>query len=180
MEKAYHLTRKDLTENIEINFEELSKLTDNFIISYHYNDTKYFKRTLFELDRLNLNIGVLIVIDSDNYSIENVLKEFIDSIKGFNINLGVWVDYSGEKDLELYNKLNELFSDNFITGLRYFDNKLSNYSPIWEYNGDIAESGITSFNKTSLKKYKMVFLINNYKDIYKENDLKPVPSNYKF
>ena len=177
MERAYHLTKQDLTENIEINFLELSKISNNFIISYHYNDTKYFRRALFELDRLNLNIGVL--IESYDCSLEELIKDLINAIKGFNINIGVWIDYSGDRELELYNILTEKFSDNFIVGLRYFGNKLSNYSPIWEYNGDISDSNIKILNDTSKKKYKVVFLINDYKTIYKENNMKPIISTYK-
>ena len=48
MERAYYLTKQDLTDNLEINFLELSKNTNNFIISYHYNDITYFRRALFQ------------------------------------------------------------------------------------------------------------------------------------
>lgn len=178
MERAYYLTKQDLTDNLEINFLELSKNTNNFIISYHYNDITYFRRALFELDRINSNIGILIELDSNCKDIDAIEKDFINSIKGFNINLGVWIDYKDDLSLALYNKLNDTYDNNFVTGMRYFGNKLSNYSPIWEYNGDISESNISTISSESKKKYKQVFLINDYKTIYNENNLKPIPSNY--
>ncbi len=176
MSEIAYLITSDHFKIEEVDFEKLKSYTNNIILKYNVNFHS-FRRELFELDRLNLNIGVL--IESYDCSLEELIKDFVNAIKGFNINIGVWIDYSGDRELELYNILTEKFSDNFIVGLRYFGNKLSNYSPIWEYNGDIADSNIKILNDISKKKYKVVFLINDYKTIYKENNMKPIISTYK-
>lgn len=170
MKKAYHLTTKDLTGDIEVDFNKLSKETSNFIIDYNVSNNKYFKRTLFELDRLKLNTGILIVFDDKNeFTNDTILKYLINDIRGFKINLGIWVDYTNIENLELYNLL-ENYQEYFITGIRDINNKctISNSVPLWSNNGDIIEQDNT----------KEITLISDYKTIYEENKMKPIPSNY--
>lgn len=174
MKKAYLIEKKHFKYE-EVNFKNLSSMTNNVILEYVYEkDNKYFKRSLFELDRLGFNIGILVRIsryeDRDVY-----LKDLIDKIKGFNIKLGVWIDLTYPGDYkDYYESLIKNFNNNFITGIKgeYQDNLII---PKWGYNKDIEE--IESIKLDFIKDDITVLRLNtNYKEIYDENNLHPIPS----
>lgn len=162
----------------EVDFKQLSSYCDNFIIEYNYKNNSYFKRSLFQLDKLEANIGILVNInDYDN--IEDIYNDLINNIKGFNINLGVWIDFKARiKDFVLYNDLKK-FNNNFITGFKNTKYKIIELEgPIWKENGDIDTGEYISFDFIR-SEIPTAILYSDYKSIYKENNLKPIPSNYK-
>ena len=92
IDKAYVIQKKHF--KIEsVDFVQLKGYTDNVILEYNYGDTSYFKRSLFELDRLNYNIGIL-VNDNTEIDMPMLLKDLLENIRGFNINIGVWLNIS--------------------------------------------------------------------------------------
>lgn len=175
-DKAY-VIQKHHFDIEEVNFEQLKNCTDNVILEYLYTDVLYFKRALFELDKLKFNIGILL---NDNTSIDSkeLLKDLLNSIRGFNINIGVWLNINDtDKLCEIYSILKESLSDNFITGIKgNYNNILNNDYPVWKDNGDIEDSSyiMLDFIHQSIK---TVNLNTDYKYIYKENNLKPIKSN---
>lgn len=177
MEQAFNILKSDFL-NGDVDFKSLSKFNNNFIIDYHYGDTSYFKRALFELDKLNLNIGVHIKLDPD-FPLDLLLENFINNIKGFKINLGVWIDFIDDSKIpELFNKLSE-YKKYFIIGCKMFYNDMKpENGPIWYINGDIESLGVIYYSEYH-KFYSMVNLNTDYKTIYNENNLVKIPSTYK-
>lgn len=172
IDKAYVIQKKHF--KIEpIDFVQLKGYTDNVILEYNYDDTSYFKRSLFELDRLNYNIGIL-VNDNTEIDISILLKDLLENIRGFNINIGVWLNISDTNRLSyVYAILDYSLSDNFITGIK---GSVSDEYPMWKENGDIEDYThiMLDFIHQSIKTVK---LNTDYKTIYKENNLKPLKSN---
>lgn len=170
MEIAFIINKKHFAVE-EVDFEKLSKYTNNFIIEYDYNDNSYFRRSLFELDRLGLNIGISIDLPNIDY---NILNDLLNNIKGFNINIGVWYTPIDEYN-NIYGKLNE-FVFNFIYGIKSNTNLPI---PVWKENGDIEDGDVIVIDGMK-EPINTVYLNTDYKSIYKENNFKPIPSTYKF
>lgn len=174
MEKAFLITKNHFDVE-EVNYKQLKDFTNNIILE-HINDSGsdlfYFKRSLFELDRLNYNVGIL--LNTDNIlSEEQLIKNLLWNIKGFKINLGIWI--KGEFKTSIYDVLRTKFINNFIVGL--VNNSDTNNIPRWGINGDIEEVSTTiiDFIRYPIKE---LYLNTDYKTIYDENKLKPIPSNY--
>lgn len=174
MEVAYFLEEKHFMVE-EVNFKLLKEHTNNVILEYKPNN-KYFKRALFEMDRLGFNIGIYVP-----YSIDYVLNFYvvtqlaISDTRGFNIKLGLWIDDSMEYNtMRIANILKSTYSNNFIVGIR--NSNVYNYT--WSYYGDIQDNNdITlDFIREPIRTLK---LYTDFVRIYDENNLKPVPSNYK-
>ena len=182
IEKAY-LIKAQHFKIQEFNFEQLKEYTDNVILEYF--DNKYFKRALFEMDRLGYNIGILIPhIEDIDY--KDILLDLLQNIRGFNINLGVWVDYKdNETTYNIFNTLHEKFSKNFIVGLRNcplledkentFITEFLDY-PYWGPKGDIENNSIIMPDFTHFS-INTVLLNTDYKTIYEENNLEPIKSD---
>lgn len=178
MDKAL-LVRKDNFKIQEVDFSKLKEFTNNIILEYTYNseNNKYFRRSLFELDRLGFNIGIL--CNNIHYvSLYLYLKDVIDSIKGFKINLGVWVELYDDEDYNyLYKPLSEKFNNNFITGI--IDSTYSDYKelsvPKWGKNCDIEPDGLGV--QVNNEYINILSLSTDYKTIYDENNLKPIRSD---
>lgn len=164
---AYLITKKHF-EIEEVNFEELKKYTNNIILQYEKDFTK-FKRALFELDRLGFNIGIY---NHNYYSFIHTLKE----IKGFNIKLGIWVEYHDGLVIKDLSTLDEV-RKNYIMGLVHNEYNIPEM-PKWGIMGDIENSEIIKldFIKEPIQTLK---LNTDFVKIYEENDLKPILSTYK-
>lgn len=174
MEKAYVLQNKNFYPQ-EVDFKKLRSVINNIFLIFeidNLDNNKYFKRSIFELYRLNFNIGIYL----SNYN-ENIVsvKELIKNIRGFDIKLGVWTN-----DSVLYYKLLE-FKNNFIIGIKDEYNQ-TQIIPRWEDNGDIENISLnTKLDFISDYLYE-ISLNNDFKTIYEENNLKPIPStiyNYR-
>lgn len=184
-EKAYIL-KKIHFDIQEVNFEQLKEHTNNIILEYSFNDP-YFKRALFEMDRLNYNIGILITdVDQTEYT-SSMLLDLLYNISGFNINLGVWINYKdNDKTYDVFNTLQTKFSTNFITGLvncPLLENKEQNNFviefldyPSWCTKGDIENYSIIMLDFIYYS-INVVSLNTDYKTIYKENNLTPIKRN---
>lgn len=176
---AYILNYKHFYPN-EIDLNLLKGYTDNAILEYGYNNsTLYFKRALFELDRLNFNIGILL---KDNSDIEytSIIKDLLENLKGFNINIGIWLEIHNIEKLNIVYKILNKLSDHYIIGIRgdYEQSQLPiiNQSPIWTDNGDIEDNYSLLLNFTQHFMY-IVKLNTDYITIHKENNLQPIKSN---
>lgn len=161
---AYLITGKHF-EVEEVDFEQLKKYTNNVILQYEKDFTK-FRRALFELDRLGFNIGI--------YSSEYTGLFLLPLIAGFNIKLGIWFKYAVSINIEELSVFNKIY---FITGLvsEIFD--IPKY-PRWGTHGDIEyyEKIKLDFIREPIKTLK---LNTDFVKIYDENNLKPVLSTYK-
>ena len=73
--KAYIIQSTHFTTE-EMNFEQLKEYTDNVILEYKNDDNKHFRRSLFELDRLKFNIGILLTDNTDT-DIKLILKSLL-------------------------------------------------------------------------------------------------------
>lgn len=152
----------------EVNFINLKEYSDNVILSYdldNANNNTHFKRAIAELDRLNFNIGIMILLSENNN-----IDELIQDIKGYKINLGVWTN-----DMNIFGNLLS-FKDNFITGI------IVDYDgfkcPRLGHNGDLDFSEFKKFS--FIKESVLTIKINNdFKIIYDKNRLIPIPSTYK-
>lgn len=174
MKKAF-LISKNHFDIQEVNYPQLQEFTNNVFLE-HVNqsgsDLYYFKRSLYELDRLNYNIGI--VLDTTNIlSEDQIINNLIWNIRGFKINLGVWI--KGPLKESIYEKLKVEFSYNFILGLISDDDNIT--SPRWGIMGDIE-----TLNPIKLDFIKdeiiEVSLNTDYKTIYEENGLSPIRSTY--
>lgn len=174
--KAYIIQSTHFTTE-EMNFEQLKEYTDNVILEYKNDDNKHFRRSLFELDRLKFNIGILLTDNTDT-DIKLILKSLLESIRGFNINIGVWLNISNMvKLIDAYRILETSLSSNFITGIKgNYKNLLNDNYPVWKENGDIEDFTriMVHFAHQTITTVKMN---TDYKTIYKENKLKPLKSN---
>ena len=160
MEKAFLISKIHFDVE-EVNYPQLKEYTNNVILE-HVNesgsDLFYFKRSLLELNRLNYNIGILLNTD-DILSTDQLIKNLVWNMKGFKINLGIWV--KGSLKETVADILRKEFKNNFIVGI-VTDEDTDNI-PRWGINGDIEE-----INNISL----------DYKTIYEENNLRPIVSTY--
>lgn len=168
-----YLIKKEHFDVEEVNYPELKKYTNNIILE-HINqsgsDLYYFKRSLYELRRLDYNIGIL--LNTDNIlSQKQLIKNLIWNLKGFKINLGIWI--TGVLKESVYNELKDEFSNNFILGL-VSEEYTSNFIPRWGNKGDIEE--LESIKINFIRKPILKLSLNtDYKTIYEENDLKYIP-----
>ena len=175
MEKAY-LISKNHFDVQEVNYQQLKDYTNNIILE-HVNvsgsEYFYFKRSLFELDRLDFNVGIL--LDSSNIlSEDQIINNLLWNIKGFDIKLGIWI--KGPLKESIYDKLHKEFSNNFIVGMVSENDKIS--SPRWGTMGDIEE--LENISLDFIKDPITEIALNvDYKTIYEKNNLKPIPSTYK-
>lgn len=174
MEKAF-LISKNHFDVEEVNYKQLKKFTNNIILE-HINDSGsdlfYFKRSLFELSRLDYNIGIL--LNTNNIlSEKQLIKNLLWNIKGFKINLGIWI--KGDFKTSIYDTLRTEFKNNFIVGL--VDNNKNTDIPRWGVDGDIEE--INSITLDFIRHpITELYLNTDYKTIYDENKLIPIPSTY--
>lgn len=180
-EKAY-VIKSEHFKIQEMDFEQLKEYTDNVILEY--SDMDYFKRSLFEMDRLGYNIGILYTVSQSND-----LEKLLNAIRGFNINLGVWVDFKNDEiSYNAFITLREKFNKNFITGIRLcpllLDKDFSFIENIKDYpKWGPSDSKCDIESDTIIMPYFSHFSINtirlntNYKKIYEENNLKPIKSN---
>lgn len=163
----------------DVDFEQIrNNYTNNIILEYDYNNTEHFKRSLFELDRLKFNIGILFIHNNDfnNTIIDTILTDLLNNIKGFKVNLGIWIQSDDKVILKyIYDILNTNYSNNFITGVKGDSDK---FIPLWKKKGDIEDNSIilTDFMPKSIK---TVRINTDYKTIYEENNLSPIKSNEK-
>ena len=127
-------------------------------------DYKSFKRALFELDRLDYNIGIYI---------PNEVTNLFNNIKGFKIKLGVWLNE--DKYRHLQNELNSYKS--FITGIISEDNFRSLQMPRWGTMGDIENSELIKLDFIR-EPIQQLIINTDFVKIYDENELKPIPSFY--
>ena len=174
MEKGFLITKNHFDIE-EVNYPQLKKFTNNVILEHINNSGSelfYFKRSLYELDRLGYNIGIL--LNTDNIlSEEQLLNNLIWNIRGFKINLGIWIKGTCTEDF--YNILKNDYQNNFISGI-ISDNDYIN-APRWGINGDIEEIG--SINLDFIRCPIIELSLNtDYRTIYDENKLKPLPSTY--
>lgn len=167
MEKAI-LVNKTHFRIKEVNYSNLKKYYNNIILEYTDEiDNKYFRRSLFELSRLDFNIGIIL-------SLSNIeLKSFINDIKGFDIKLGIWI--YGSNKISYFNQLSKDYHDNFITGV--VSNPYISNIPRWGDKGDIETTKFVylDFIDGPISELE---IHTDYKTIYEENNLKPIPSTY--
>lgn len=175
MKEAFLITKNHFDIQ-EVNYVQLKEYTDSIFLE-HVNqsgsDLYYFKRSLYELDRLNYNIGI--VLDTNNIlSEKQLIKNLIWNIRGFKINLGIWI--KGPLKESIYNNLKTEFSHNFILGL-VEDETTDEYIPRWGDMGDVEEVEPIKldFIKDDIIK---VSLNTDFKTIYEENNLIPIRSTY--
>lgn len=161
---AYLITSK-MFKDEEVNFEQLREYTNNVILVYTDEFTK-FNRALHELKRLNFNIGIYI------HRTEN-LNLFMYYIRGFKINLGIWLD---EKPFYEHKEYLDTFKDNFISGLRTEKDSTNYYwSPM---HGDISHWSFVDLDFVRGEILELA-LNTDFAKIYEENGLKPIPSTFK-
>lgn len=164
MDNIAYLITKEHFEVEEVNFELLKSHTNNVILEYKHNFTK-FRRALFELDRLGFNIGI--------YNIDSTDKDLILYITGFNIKLGIWFTYRSIPYNQNIFNFNKIY---FIIGIREDFNFYD--FPKWGIMGDIEYSEIIKldFIREPIQTLK---LNTDFVKIYNENDLKPILSTGK-
>lgn len=164
MDNIAYLITKEHFEVEEVNFELLKSYTNNVILQYEKDFTK-FRRALFELDRLDFNIGI------HTEDITSILP----IIAGIKIKLGVWIDYEYfGSDLKYINEFRNIY---FITGIR-FNLDLDSQMPRWGTMGDIENSEIIKLD--FIRKPILSLKLNtDFVKIYNENNLKPVLSTEK-
>lgn len=172
MEHAYVITKNHFIPD-EVNYPQLKEITDNVILEYDCTtDLKYFIRSLFEMDRLNFNIGIR--LKSSNIASDYLINEFIKNIRGFKINLGVWIQEDNINNIKNIRDKFKLYKDNFIIGF-ISDFQLDCYR--WGEMGDIETYAVerVSFIQNMIR---LVVLNTDFKTIYEENKLHPILSNY--
>ena len=173
MDKAYLITKNNFAVE-EVNFPLLRTKTNNIILEYIDElNTTYFKRSLFELYRLGFNVGILLKLSRKNDTKDYLIK-FLNQIKGFKINLGVWVHIEKQNDYIYYDILDKYFFNNFITGVRDMYTNNSDMIPRWGANKDIE---IINFEEILRDKIPVLSLNTDYKTIYDENKLYPIPTD---
>lgn len=162
----------------EVDFKQIKEnFTNNIILDFNSMTTNQFKRSLFECDRLNINIGVLILDDTDSSG----MIKLLESMRGFDINLGVWIQKNKDTDL-YYNILKERYYNNFIIGIRFLNKSdFDNFSlivPSWVSKGDLEDYSfiLPDFIHKTIKTIK---INTDYAKLYKENNLSPIKSNQK-
>ena len=175
MEEGAYLISKIHFDVEEVNYPQLKEYTNNVILE-HVNesgsDLFYFKRSLLELNRLNYNIGIL--LDTNNIlSTKQLIKNLVWNMKGFKINLGIWV--KGPLKEPIYDTLKKEFRNNFIVGL--VSDEDTNGIPRWGINGDIEECDNISLDFIR-HPIRGLSLNTDYKTIYEENNLRPIVSTY--
>ena len=133
MSEIAYLITNDHFKVEEVDFEKLKSYTNNIILKYDVNSHS-FRRALFELDRLDFNIGIY----------ADILTGLDHEIKGFKIKLGLWLN----EDIfcRMYHELND--KRNFITGVVTEDDFFTTY-PRWGIMGDIENSKIIIYNKNN-------------------------------
>lgn len=174
MEKAL-LINKNHFDVREVNFKQLKDYTNNIILEHVNNSGSvyyYFKRSLFTTDLFDYNVGIL--LNTDNIlSEKQLINNLVWNIKGFDIKLGIWIKGSFKESV--YNALRDEFKNNFILGL--VDDKNTNNIPRWGIKGDIEEN--KSINIDFIENPVTELILNtDYKKIYEENKLTPIPSSY--
>lgn len=158
MKRIVYLINKDHFKIEEIDFEKLKSYTNNVILEYN-QDFTFFKRALFELDRLGFNIGI---------KTSSLL--FFDLIKGFNIKLGIWIE--DNESSESFKYLRK-FKDNFIVG--YISDEIyRSISPRWGTMGDIENAEIIKLDFIR-EPIQQLIINTDYVKIYDENHLRSIP-----
>lgn len=172
MNMAYLIQKKHFNIQ-EVNFSKLKKDTNNIILEYTYLDNKYFRRSLFELDRLGFNIGIYIPKMPKGSSI---MSDLINNLKGFKINLGIWIDsYNG---VNLFNKLDIFNKKYFIIGVIPTNDSIDlNRYPVWKNNGDIEDIDTVAIDNELIS---VLRLNTDYATIYNENKFRNIPSNISY
>ena len=123
MERAYLIT-KDHFKVEEVNFTQLKETIDNIILEYRFDSNlEYFKRSLFEMDRLGYNIGIL--VKSSNISTDSLLSTFISHIKGFEIKLGVWILEDTLANINNLDNGDEIFIGEKLFIPRFYMNRIA-------------------------------------------------------
>lgn len=161
-----YLITKDHFKVKEVDFESLVKIqgVHNVFLEYN-NDFKHFKRALYELNRLDINIGIKFI------GTELDLIHMIYHIKGIDICLGIWF----END-QLRNYFKNAILERQITGI-ISDNENVDFVPRWGINGDIENIEMTPIIYTE-EPVMLLKLNTGFDVVYKINNLKPIPSTY--